>query len=39
LHGDRAEIRVQAAAAGLALLAEALELDGVAVEVDDAGVP
>jgi nicotinamide-nucleotide amidase len=39
LHGDRAEIREQAAAAGLALLAEALELDGVAVEVDDAGVP
>jgi nicotinamide-nucleotide amidase len=39
LHGDRAEIREQAAAAGLALLAEALELDGVAAEVDDANVP
>lgn len=39
LHGDRAEIREQAAAAGLALLAEALELDGVAAEVDDADVP
>ena len=39
LHGDRAEIREQAAAAGLALLAEALELDGVAAEVDDASVP
>ena len=39
LHGNRAEIREHAAAAGLALLAEALELNVAAGEVDDASVP